>query len=152
MPALRSGLGCKQHHGGRLRQEGGGLRQRGSHPANLRLHPRPHGEGVHRGRHQPQRAVSGLWQLRPVSIVVSQMIYRRCCDICQLKKTPQSPFIIVISDNSVVFLFLMIHSGCGCSTGLPGEECGTRPSPKRSSTSTPSPAWPGRKTDHASAL
>lgn len=67
LPSLRSGLGRQQHHGGRLRQEGGGLRPGGSRPADLRLQPRPHGEGVHGGGHQPQRPVGGVWQLRPVS-------------------------------------------------------------------------------------
>lgn len=43
-------------------------------------------------------------------------------------------------------------AGCGCSTGPPGGACGTRPSPKRSPTSTPSPACPGRKTARDSAL
>lgn len=67
VPSLRSGLGGKQHHGGRLRQEGGGVWQRGPRSADLRLHPRPDGEGVDRGCHQPQWAVGCVWQLRPVS-------------------------------------------------------------------------------------
>lgn len=55
--------------------------------------------------------------------------------------------IALIPPSSLVFV-----AGCGCSTGPPGGACGTRPSPKRFPTSTPSPACPGRKTARDSAL
>lgn len=47
---------------------------------------------------------------------------------------------------------LRLTAGCGCLTGLPREACGMKPSRWRYSTSTPLPAWPGRKTGRGSVL
>lgn len=51
-----------------------------------------------------------------------------------------------------LFFLSDVFPGCGCLIGLRGEECGMKPNLKKFPTSTQSPAWPGRKTDHASAL
>lgn len=69
------------------------------------------------------------------------------CQLCQQVNPCEEGEVALIPPSSLVFV-----AGCGCSTGPPGGACGTRPSPKRFPTSTPSPACPGRKTARDSAL